>query len=208
MDIKKVKPTKLLWIDLEMTGLDVAKDKIIEVAAIVTDFEYKTLATYQSYVRQPDRLIHDRMNTGNFWPNYPVNRDEFYKQLPTAPTSGAVESELMSFVIEHFKDEPAILAGNSIHNDRKFMDRAWPRLNVSLHYRMLDVSSLKIIMQGQNRGVYAKKDVHRAMADIKASIAGRQYYLKKLQKKNEHEPQTARRLSAGKTWRMARFSIW
>lgn len=166
-----------------MTGLDSVEDKIIEVAVIITDFEYKTLATYQSYVHQPDSLVKKRMNTGNFWPNYPANRDEFYAHLPDAPSSEQVESELITLFKEQFKEEPAILAGNSIHNDRKFMDVAWPRLNELLHYRMLDVSSLKIIMQGQGRGVYAKKDVHRAMNDIEASIAELQYYLKKLQKK-------------------------
>lgn len=182
MDFKKIRPTKLLWVDLEMTGLDAQIDKIIEVAAIVTDFEFKTIATYQSYVHQPEDLTHDRMEVGNFWPNYPANRNEFYKQLPSAPSSRVVESELKTFVGEHFKDQPAILAGNSIHNDRKFMDIAWPDLNKLLHYRMLDVSSLKIIMQGQKRGEYTKKDVHRAMDDIEASIAELQYYLKKLQR--------------------------
>ena len=182
MDFKKIRPTKLLWVDLEMTGLDVKIDKIIEVAAIVTDFEFKTIATYQSYVHQPEELTHSRMDVGSFWPNYPANRNEFYKQLPSAPSVQSVESELITFVREQFKDEPAILAGNSIHNDRKFMDVEWPDLNKLLHYRMLDVSSIKILMQGQKRGEYTKKDVHRAMNDIEASIAELQYYLKKLKK--------------------------
>ena len=182
MDYKKVKPTKLLWVDLEMTGLDVQKDKIIEVAAIITDFDYKTLATYQSYVHQSEELTHSRMDVGNFWPNYPANRDQFYKNLPAAPNEDTVEAEFLGFIKAAFGDEPAILAGNSIYNDRKFIEVAWPTLTKALHYRMLDVSSLKIIMQGQKRGVYAKKDVHRAMNDIEASIAELQYYLKKLQK--------------------------
>ena len=122
------------------------------------------------------------MDVGNFWPNYPANRDQFYKNIPAAPDEDTVETEFLSFIKTAFGDEPAILAGNSIYNDRKFIEVAWPTLTKALHYRMLDVSSLKIIMQGQKRGVYAKKDVHRAMNDIEASIAELQYYLKKLQK--------------------------
>lgn len=182
MDFKKVKPTKLLWIDLEMTGLEVEVDRIIEVAAIVTDFEFKPLATFQSYVHQSEDLVKDRMNSGNFWPNYPENQKVFFKQLPTAPDTQTVEAKLIDFVKKHFEDEPAILAGNSIHNDRKFIDNEWGKFSQLLHYRMLDVSSLKIIMQGQGRGEYTKKDVHRAMSDIEASISELQYYLKKLQK--------------------------
>ena len=91
-----------------------------------------------------------------------------------------MENDLIALVEEHFGGEPAILAGNSIHNDRKFIERWWPGFDLRLHYRMLDVSSFKIWMQGKNHMEYTKKDVHRAFDDIQASIAELQYYLEKL----------------------------
>jgi oligoribonuclease len=75
-----------------------------------------------------------------------------------------------------------VLAGNSIHNDRKFIERWWPGLDLKLHYRMLDVSSLKIFMQGRHGVEFEKREVHRAFDDIQASIAELQYYLEWLQK--------------------------
>lgn len=181
-DLKKIIPTKLLWIDLEMTGLDATKDVIIEVAAEVTDFDFKTLGSYESLVNQPKKVLEERMQANIWWKNYPENRDAFLKNIPEAPDSSQVEQDLTAFVEQHFGGEPAILAGNSIHNDKKFIERWWPGLDLKLHYRMLDVSSLKILMQGQGRGEYAKKDVHRAFDDIQASIAELQYYLEKLKK--------------------------
>jgi len=179
-NFKKIIPTKLLWIDLEMTGLDPKKDPIIEVAAEVTDFDFKTLGTYESLVKQPQKVVEERMQANVWWKDYPENRDNFLKNIPLAPSSDQVEKELIAFVEKHFGSEPAILAGNSIHNDKKFIESWWPGLDLKLHYRMLDVSSLKIIMQGQGRGEYAKKDVHRAFDDIQASIAELQFYMEKL----------------------------
>lgn len=184
-NLKKIIPTKLLWVDLEMTGLDPNKDPIIEVAAEVTDFDFKTLGSYESLVNQPKKLVEERMQANVWWKDYPENRDAFLKNLPTAPSSEQVEKELIAFVEKHFGSEPAILAGNSIHNDKKFIEKWWPGLDLKLHYRMLDVSSLKVIMQGQGRGEYTKKDVHRAFDDIQASIAELQFYLEKLKK---HDP--------------------
>ena len=181
-DLKKIIPTKLLWIDLEMTGLDPEKDVIIEVAAEVTDFNFKTLGSYESLVGQPKKILEARIQANVWWKDYPENRDSFLKNLPHAPGSEQVEQDLIAFVEKHFGSEPAILAGNSIHNDKKFIERWWPGLDLRLHYRMLDVSSLKILMQGQGRGEYVKKDVHRAFDDIQASIAELQYYLEKLKK--------------------------
>lgn len=175
-------PTKILWVDLEMTGLDPQKDVILEVAAEVTDFDFKTLATYESRVRQVKTVVEARMQANIWWKSYPENRDDFLKNVTTAPTSKQVENDLIALVEEHFGGEPAILAGNSIHNDRKFIERWWPGFDLRLHYRMLDVSSFKIWMQGNHHTEYTKKDVHRAFDDIQASIAELQYYLEKLKK--------------------------
>jgi oligoribonuclease len=183
---KNTIPTKLLWVDLEMTGLDPEKDVILEIAAEVTDFNFKTLASYEACVKQPKELVVDRIQKNNWWAEFPENRDEFVRKLEQGKPATQVEQELVALVEEHFDTEPAVLAGNSIHNDRNFIKRWWPALDLKLHYRMLDVSSLKIVMQGKYGVMFEKKEVHRAFDDIQASIAELQYYLEWLGD-NSHE---------------------
>lgn len=174
---KKAIPTKLLWVDLEMTGLDSQNDVILEVAVEITDFDFKTLASYEATVKQPRDVVVDRMQKNTWWANFPENRDQFISNLDSGKPSEQVEQELIALVEEHFGNEPAVLAGNSIHNDRNFVKEWWPVLDLRLHYRMLDVSSLKVYMQGKHGVQFGKKEVHRAFDDIQASIAEMQYYL-------------------------------
>jgi oligoribonuclease len=181
---KHALPTKVLWVDLEMTGLDPNKDVILEVAAEITDFDFKTLGSYEARVKQKRELVAERMQLNTWWKNYPENRDEFLQKLDEGLTSAEVEKQLIEFVHAHFGHEPAILGGNSIHNDRNFIKSWWPQLDLKLHYRMLDVSTLKIIMQGKYGLEFEKKEVHRAFDDIQASIAELQYYLEWLRKKD------------------------
>jgi oligoribonuclease len=178
---KKRLPTKLLWVDLEMTGLDFQKDVILEVAAEITDFSFKTLASYEACVKQPKNTVVDRMQKNIWWKDFPVNRDSFIDKLDDGKPSIEVEKDLCALIEAQFGDEPAVLAGNSIHNDRNFIKQWWPQLDLKLHYRMLDVSSLKILMQGKYGLEFEKKEVHRAFDDIQASIAELQYYLEWLQ---------------------------
>lgn len=177
---KKVLPTRLLWVDLEMTGLDPVQDVILEVAAEITDFECNTLASYEAIVSQPSGVVAERMQKNAWWQGYPENRDEFIRKTSDEAISKPlfrVEAELMELVEQYFGAEPAVLAGNSIYNDRKFIARWWPKLDLKLHYRMLDVSAWKVFMQGRYGVNYEKADVHRAHDDIQASIAELQYYL-------------------------------
>lgn len=178
----KITPTKLLWVDLEMTGLDVEKDVILEVAAEITDFDFVTLASYEARVKQRRDVVVDRMQKNIWWQEYPQNRDDFVNRLSDALPSQKVEKDLIALVESQFGSEPAILAGNSIHNDRNFIKQWWPALDLKLHYRMLDVSSFKILMQAKNDVDFEKKEVHRAFDDIQASIAELQYYLEWLRK--------------------------
>lgn len=174
---KSVKPTKLLWVDLEMTGLDPERDVILEVAVEITDFEFSTLASYEARVQQDHDIVVERMQKNSWWQEYPANRDQFINGLAGAKPSQQVEQELIALVNEHFGTEPAVLAGNSIHNDRNFIKQWWPALDLKLHYRMLDVSSFKVLMQGKYGVDFEKKEVHRAFDDIQASIAELQSYL-------------------------------
>jgi oligoribonuclease len=174
---KKRVPTKLLWVDLEMTGLDFQNDVILEVAAEITDFNFKTLASYEACVRQPKDIVVDRMQKNIWWKDFPANRDQFVDKLGDGKPSAEVERDLCALIEAQFGDEPAVLAGNSIHNDRNFIKQWWPQLDLKLHYRMLDVSSLKVLMQGKYGVEFEKKEIHRAFDDIQASIAELQYYL-------------------------------
>jgi len=174
---KTIIPTKLLWVDLEMTGLDAQDDVILEVAAEITDFDFKTLASYETHIAQPKEQVLERMQKNAWWQQFPENRDNFINRLDSGRPCDVVENELIALVAEHFGTEPAILAGNSIHNDRKFIERWWPALDLKLHYRMLDVSSFKILMQGKYGVPFEKREVHRAFDDIQASIAELDYYL-------------------------------
>lgn len=174
---KNAVPTKLLWVDLEMTGLDPAKDVILEVAAEITDFKFKTLASYEAIVKQDKQIVVDRMQKNIWWKDYPENRDEFVRKMDEGKPSRQVESELVELVEQQFGSEPAVLAGNSIHNDRAFIRQWWPQLDLKLHYRMLDVSAWKVFMQGRHDVKFEKKEVHRAFDDIQASIAELQHYL-------------------------------
>lgn len=174
---KKAIPTKLLWVDLEMTGLDAEKDVILEVAVEVTDFTFKTLESYEARIKQNRDTVVSRMQANIWWRDYPDNRDDFLNRLDQGKSQNEVEQELMTLVQKHFGDEPAVLAGNSIHNDRNFLKYWMPGLDLKLHYRMLDVSSLKVIMQAKYGVVFEKQEVHRAFDDIQASIAELQHYL-------------------------------
>jgi oligoribonuclease len=171
---KKALPTKLLWVDLEMTGLEVNKDVILEIAVEVTDFTFKTLASYEAIIAHPDDILDDM----NEWAAAQHAASGLTDRIRSQGRSEEeVKHELVGFIKAQFGDEPAILAGNSIHNDRLFIKRWWPEVDELLHYRMLDVSSFKILMQGKYDVNFEKKEVHRAFDDIQASIAELQFYL-------------------------------
>lgn len=186
MTKKSVIPTKLLWVDLEMTGLDPAKDVILEIAVEITDFDFKTLASYEARIQHSREIVVDRMRKNTWWKDFPENRDDFVRKLDQGKPLHHVEQELIELVQSHFGNEPAVLAGNSIHNDRNFMKYWWPELDLKLHYRMLDVSALKVLMQGRYGLEFEKKEVHRAFDDIQASIAELQYYLEWFKKQDQN----------------------
>ncbi len=175
---------KLLWMDLEMTGLDALEDRILEVGAIVTDWNFKELATYEGVVKVGPRLVEKRMLkvAADFWNANPQARDGLIKQNLELGRSGRViENELLAFVNEWFSpDDRVILAGNSIHQDRKFIVNEWHRLDARLHYRMLDVTAWKVVFEGKYRKKFAKPEAHRALADIRGSIEELRYYLAKV----------------------------
>lgn len=161
-----------------MTGLRPDLDVIQEVAVVITDFKFKKLTTYHAVVRQPRELVERLMAENPWFTEHEDNRQAFLEASEMGQQGYLVEQELVALIKKHFGNEPAILAGNSIHNDRKFIAYAWPELDSLLHYRMLDVSAWKVWMQGAYGIEYKKQETHRALDDIQESMAELQHYLK------------------------------
>lgn len=184
MPSSKKPASKLLWVDLEMTGLDPKEDRILEVAAIATDWKLDEIDTYEAAVKVSPQRMNKRMFKGEnlaFWETVPHVREALITQSKKSGLKASVvEEELLGFIGEHFDDDyRVILAGNSIHQDRRFIVNEWPRLDKRLHYRMLDVSAWKVVMEGKYRRKFAKPEVHRALEDIRGSIEEIKYYLAK-----------------------------
>lgn len=163
-----------LWLDMEMSGLDVQKCKILEVAAIVTDSRFTPLQSYHAVVYQPPEVL----AAMDEW----CTKTHGESGLTAAVAKGAplaqVEEQLLSIVEKHFPaGERPVLAGNSIGQDRKFIDAYMPALSGRLHYRMLDVSSFKLVFQDLYNVHYEKRGTHRALDDILESIAELTLYL-------------------------------
>ena len=179
VNLKTFEPSKLLWLDLEMTGLDPKEDLVLELAIEVTDMNLETLDSYENRIKHPKPAVVDRMNKNIWWRDYPENRNDFLEGLSEAKPIQAVEKELLRIIEHHFgKDDPVVLAGNSIYNDRLFIKQWFPELELRLHYRMLDVTSFKILMQSRYSVYFEKPEVHRAYEDVQASIAELQHYFK------------------------------
>jgi len=177
------KKAKILWIDLEMTGLDPVKDKIVEVAAVMTDWDFNEIAVFESGVGQPEKEL-KKLFAANEWAmNRPTETQELIDLSLRSPSASAVEDELVQLVKTHFDtDKPVLLGGNSIHMDRRFIISHWPKLDALLHYRMLDVSAWKVVFEGKYKKKFAKPENHRALEDIRGSIMELNYYLNKVKK--------------------------
>ncbi len=175
---------KILWIDLEMTGLDVAKEVIIEVAAIVTDLDFNNLETYHAVIQQPQTYL-DNMDQ---WNTEHHGASGLLAQIPHGKDPETVENDLCSFVDRHFA-EPAVIAGNSIGQDRLFINKYMPKFASRLHYRTLDVTSWKLLMNHKYQIIYDKRNTHRALEDIEESIGELSHYLSYLSIPQESAPE-------------------
>jgi oligoribonuclease len=169
----------LVWIDCEMTGLDLGRDALIEVAALVTDPDLNILGDGVDVVIHADDVLLDGM--------FDVVREMHEKSGLTeqvrASTIGVDEAEdrILSYVTTHVPEpRSAPLCGNSIATDRAFLARDMPRLDAHLHYRMIDVSSIKELCRRWYPRTYygqpPKGLAHRALADIKESIRELEFY--------------------------------
>ncbi|MEU9504701.1 oligoribonuclease [Micromonospora sp. NPDC048170] len=169
----------LVWIDCEMTGLDLGRDKLIEVAALVTDPDLNVLGDGVDVVIHADDAALEAMPEIVATMHAKSGLTEEVRR--STVTLAEAEQMVLDYVARHVKDpRTAPLCGNSIATDRGFITRDMPRLDAHLHYRMIDVSSIKELCRRWYPRVYfgqpQKGLAHRALADIRESIRELEYY--------------------------------
>jgi oligoribonuclease len=181
--------TNLIWIDLEMTGLDTETDKIIEIATIVTDKHLNELAEGPVLAIGQSADVMDGMDDWNTRQHGESGLTE--RVLSSDVTARQAELATLEFLSEWVDAGVSPMAGNSICQDRRFLAREMPELERYFHYRNLDVSTLKILAQlwaPEVASGFSKESDHRALADIRDSIAELGWYRAELldaQKLNE-----------------------
>ena len=164
---------KIFWVDLEMTGLCPETDVIIEVAAIVTDKNFKELDVYQNVVKQNRKYL-EAMDS---WNQKCHRKSGLYNLISQGKSLKNVEQDLLSLLESHFQsEEKIVVAGNCIYQDRNFIRRHMPRLDKKLYYRMLDVTAWKLFFEKEGFK-FEKSNKHRALEDIRESIREFKYYL-------------------------------
>ncbi|RQO73300.1 oligoribonuclease [Aquitalea sp. FJL05] len=167
----------LIWLDMEMTGLNPETDRIIEVAMIATDSQLNVLGQSPVLViHQPDSVL-DAMDD---WNKNTHGKSGLIAKVKAATLSAAeAEATLLAFMAEYVPARTTPMCGNTIHQDRRFMVRWMPQLEEYFHYRNLDVSTLKELCKRWRpevaRGV-VKRGKHEALADIEESIEELKYY--------------------------------
>jgi oligoribonuclease len=169
----------LVWLDMEMTGLDPERERIIEVATIITDGQLTEVATGPEIViHQPDEIL----GAMDDWNKSHHGASGLTERVKASTISEAdAEAQTIAFINQHVstKDRP-VLAGNSIHQDRRFIHRYMPALDKRLHYRMVDVSTIKELARRWYPQLIAKvpqkKETHRALDDIRESIDELRFY--------------------------------
>ncbi|HET7386164.1 MAG TPA: oligoribonuclease [Nocardioidaceae bacterium] len=169
---------KLVWIDCEMTGLDLGADALIEVAALVTDFELNVLGDGVDVVIKPPRESLDQMIE---FVRTMHTSSGLLEELDAGTTLEDAERQVLDYVKKHCPDESRPpLAGNTVATDRSFLARDMPTLESFLHYRIVDVSSIKELARRWYPRTYfnapAKSGNHRALADIRESIEELRFY--------------------------------
>jgi len=171
------KSTNLVWIDLEMTGLDTTQDHIIEIATIVTDKALNELAEGPVLAIHQPAAVMDGMDEWNTRQHGKSGLTE--RVLQSTLQLAAAERQTLDFLGEFVDAGASPICGNSICQDRRFLAREMPLLEAFFHYRNLDVSTLKILVQLWAPDLMAgvkKSNEHRALADIRDSIAELRYY--------------------------------
>ncbi|RWZ61185.1 oligoribonuclease [Labedella populi] len=168
----------LVWIDCEMTGLDLSVDELVEIAVVITDFELNPVDEGLNVVIKPSEAA--LANMGPFVTDMHTSSG-LIEEIPHGVDLAEAEFQVLQYVVSHIPEaQKAPLAGNSIGTDRAFLARFMPRLDAHLHYRNIDVSSVKELARRWYPRAYfnapSKDGGHRALADILESIRELAYY--------------------------------
>ncbi len=174
-------PENLIWIDLEMTGLDSRSDRILEIATVVTDKQLRPVATGPVLaIHQPDPVLAamDRWNVEHHSASGLIERVR-----SSSIDAAEAEHRTLQFLRQHVPERASPMCGNSICQDRRFLARFMPTLEAFFHYRQVDVSTFKELAKRwapQIVAGFGKKSTHEALADIEESIAELAYYRRQL----------------------------
>tara|TARA_B100001027_G_scaffold119380_1_gene82411 strand:+ start:495 stop:1043 length:549 start_codon:yes stop_codon:yes gene_type:complete len=168
----------LIWIDLEMTGLDPDKERIIEIATLVTDSDLNILAEGPNLIISQAKEILDSMDEWN--QNQHGKSGLIEEVIESNITEQAAEIETLDFISKYVGEKISPMCGNTVSHDRRFLSKYMPRLEAYFNYRHIDVSSFKeVAVRWMNEAqVYEKKGSHRALGDIKESVEELKFYKK------------------------------
>jgi oligoribonuclease len=169
---------RLVWIDCEMTGLDLEVDELVEVAVVITDYDLNPVDPGFDIVIKPDESAWEHMND---FVREMHTTSGLIEEIPHGKTLAEAEYEVLEYILKYVPiAQSAPLAGNTIGTDRMFLAKFMPRVDSHLHYRSVDVSSIKELTRHWFPRIYfnapAKNGGHRALADILESIRELQYY--------------------------------
>jgi oligoribonuclease len=175
------KNDRLVWVDMEMSGLLPETDRILEIAMIVTDGDLNIVAEGPVLVVHQEDAVLDRMDA---WNKGTHGKSGLIDKVKASTlTEADVEAACLAFLKQHVKSSISPMCGNTIHQDRRFMNRYMPKLEAYFHYRNIDVSSIKELCkrwQPQIAKGFSKQQAHTALADIIESVEELRYYREKL----------------------------
>lgn len=175
------KNDRLVWVDMEMSGLQPETDRILEIAMIVTDGDLNIVAEGPVLVVHQEDAVLDRMDA---WNKGTHGKSGLIDKVKTSTlTEAEVEAACLAFLKQHVKSSISPMCGNTIHQDRRFMNRYMPKLEAYFHYRNIDVSTIKELCKRWQPEVakgFSKQQAHTALADIIESVEELRYYREKL----------------------------
>ena len=170
-------PSRLIWIDMEMSGLNPDTDKVLEVAIVITDADLNTVAEAPVLVVHQSDAVLERMDD---WNKSAHSKSGLIDRVKASPLSESdVEERMVAFLADYVPPNLSPMCGNSVHQDRRFMARHLPRLEEYFLYRNLDVSTLKELAKRWKPGIMnglTKHGKHEALADVHESIDELKYY--------------------------------
>ncbi|MBZ0136837.1 MAG: oligoribonuclease [Planctomycetes bacterium] len=167
---------KLVWIDLEMTGLNPELDVILEIAVIITGPDLEPIEQYEAVIHQPDSTL---LTMGAFVREMHTKNGLLDRVRASKTSLSEATDAALALIKKHCAENEGTLAGNTIHQDRRFLRKYMPPIEAWLHYRQVDVSSLKILTRAWYPDLekFGKADKdHTALADIQQSILELKYY--------------------------------